>query len=307
MKKGISYSVFGYGKERQENCDVLSAYLRGLAICLRLNKLLYPDWVSIIHTDQSTYNAHKDYFDKIKCETIDVVICDDAPLCKAMLWRMKPIFTRNWNESSHGYDGWTYSHVICRDTDAPTTYREVQAVQYWIDHDKSLHAITDSVSHDRSLMGGMIGIRPSYFTEIMGVMDWDGLIRLGSRFDFINKGSDQDFLNEVVYPKFAQHGSDSITQHYFYGHPNSFLSDYHTCNCFQPSGHIEGCPNNYKINLPDELKESNSIAGHIGAAGGYSSAVNNFLRKFRSQFDDLNEAEKLHPTIFYWVVDKSLG
>jgi hypothetical protein len=298
--KCISYSIFGAGKERHENCDTVNSYMRGLAICLRMNRLLYPDWEIVINTDNETYEAFKGYFAAIKNDKVKVQANDSAELCRAMLWRLKPIF-----EMENG--AWKYTHVICRDTDSPATYREVQAVQYWIDKDKACHAITDSVSHVIPLMGGMVGFRPAYFSSRTGWHDFDELMRRGGGISFSNKGSDQDFLNQVVYPKFAQHGSDSITQHYFNGHANTFLSDFHTCTCPPPSGHREDCPNNYKIDLPDELKESNSICGHIGSAGAYQSAVERFLRKYRDQFDDLHSAEEKYPDVFYWTKDKSLG
>jgi len=153
--KCISYALFGYNKEQQANCFSFDSYLRGLCINLRMNRLLYPDWEIVLNLDQSTYDGFKDLFDRLP---ISVRIHEPAPLCKAMLWRMKPIF-----EMENGH--WKYSHVLCRDLDSPATYREVQAVNYWMMRDKALHAITDSVSHDIPLMGGMIGVIPKYFTH----------------------------------------------------------------------------------------------------------------------------------------------
>lgn len=299
-KKAISYALFGYGKGRSDNCFDFNSYLRGLSQCLRMNRLLYPNWVSVIHVDQKSYDAFKLYFDAIKSETVDVVVCGEDALCRAMLWRMKPIY-----ETQDGK--WKYSHVICRDTDSVATYREVQAVQYWIDKDTSLHAITDSISHNLPLMGGMIGVKPDYFNYRMECFDWTSLMAKSSGISFSVKGSDQDFLNLVVYPYFARKGSESITQHYFNGMSNTFLSDFHTCTCPPPSGHADNCPNNYKIDLPDELKESNSVAGHIGASGSYQSVMERFLRKYRGWFDDLHNAESNYPIVFYWTQDGSLG
>lgn len=307
MSKAISYALFGYNKTQHDSCFSHASYLRGLATNLRMNRLLFPEWITVIHTDKATYDAYAKYFEGIQSDKCQIVVCKDAPLCLAMLWRLKPIFERHWDATAQGYTHWKYTHVICRDTDSPATYREVQAVQQWIDNDKAAHAITDSVSHVIPLMGGMIGFRPAYITERLATSDWDELTRRSAGIDFNNKGSDQDFLNREIYPRIAQHGSDSITQHYFSGMSRTFLSDFHTCTCPPPSGHTENCPNNYKINLPDELKESNSICGHIGSSGAYQSAYEKFIRKYRSMFDDLYIAEENYPDIFYWVKDKSLG
>lgn len=303
--KAISYSLFGYG--RSDQAFDFPGYIRGLSKCLRMNRILYPEWVNIIHTDIATYNAYKLYFDGIKSDKIEIVICKDAPLCLAMLWRLKPAFEQKWDESARGYSGWKYTHVICRDTDSVATYREVQAVQQWIDHDKTVHAITDSISHTLQMMGGMIGFRPAYISERLATSDWDELISRGNGINFAVKNADQEFLNREIYPRIARQGHDSITQHYFNGCSNTFLSDFHTCTCPPPAGHREDCPNNYKINLPDELRESNSVCGHIGAAGDYQSVYERFIRKYRYLFDDLYIAESNYPDIFYWVKDKSLG
>lgn len=292
MKKCISYSLFGYGKERHpESFDFLS-YLRGLMINVRMNRLLYPDWEIVLQTDQETYDAFNVLFDNIG---IQVRVNDTSPLCLAMLWRLKPSF-----ETENGK--WKYTHVICRDLDSPPTYREVQAVKYWVNRDKAMHAITDSVSHNLPLLGGMIGMRPAYFNEKVG-NSFDKMLALGRGMSFERKGSDQKFLCEYIYPKFSVPGSDSITQHYFNGMGNTHLSDYRTCTCPPTSGHESHCYNNIDIDIPYMYVESNSVCGHIGAAGFYSTAMFQFLRKHKSNFDDLIEVEKNYPNIFYWCFD----
>ena len=290
--KAVVYSLFGYGKPREANSFDFPSYLRGLMVNVRMNRLLFPDWHIIVETHHDTYEAFKDLF-----SCVDVRVNDPAPLCLAMLWRMKPIF-----ETEHGV--WKYDHVICRDTDSPPTYREAQAVQYWINRDKAVHAITDSVSHKIPMLGGMIGVRPRYYTERVA-QTWQEMIDLGRGIDFKNKGSDQTFLNTHIYPRFAKPGQDSITQHYFNGMPNTFLSDYKTCTCPPTSGHESHCLNNIDLPLHAELRESNSVCGHIGAAGYYSGAMFKFLYKYRDQFQDLLELESAYPKVFYWAQDET--
>lgn len=278
--KAISYALFGYNKERQANCFDFNSYLRGLLINIRMNRLLYPGWDIVLQTDQSTYDAFEPLFNSIG---IRVQINKPAPLCMAMLWRLKPVF-------ENGEINWKYTHVICRDLDSPATYREAQAVQHWINNDKAMHAITDSVSHCLALLGGMIGMRPHYFTERVA-QTWEGMIAQASGIDFSIKGSDQTFLNQYIYPQFAKPGCDSITQHYCLGYGNTFLSDYHD--------HI---PDIELPNVDPVLKATNDVCGHIGAAGYYETAMFKFLHEVWDQFPDLLAAEKNYPKIFYWTI-----
>lgn len=275
MTKAISYSLFGYDRDRAENCFDFNSYLRGLTVNIRLARLIFPDWEIILNTDHNTFKAYANLFEKLPIKV--EVHSNDVPLTLAMLWRMIPCFDNQ------------YSHVLCRDLDSPLTYRERQAVEYWINRDKAAHAITDSVSHDTPMLGGMIGFRPQYFRDKVGVTNWGDMIRLGSGYDWKQKGSDQQFLREKIYPKFAQHGTDSITQHYVLGMPNSFLMDCH--NEIQ----------DMDLNLPASYRESNDICGHIGAAGWYETALFKFLRKHWDQFNDLLEIEKKYSHIFYWT------
>ena len=296
MKKCVSYSLFGFDKERQDGCFDFSSYLRGLMVNLRMNRLLFPDFQTVLHIDEASYNAYMPLFTSLG-ESVRCVICEPAPLCKAMLWRLKPLFEKD----AEGFQ--KYTHVLCRDLDSPATYREVQAVTYWLNRDKACHAITDSVSHDVPLMGGMIGFKTSYFLNHV-IDNWEDFVtKTGINYE--KKGSDQDFLNRVVYPMFASKGSESIIQHYFLGMANTFLDGYLTCQCPQTVGHASTCHNNIEVSIPYNLIESNGCCGHIGAAGFYPAYTFNFLRKHAGQFDDILRAERLYPDLFYWTKDKT--
>lgn len=292
--KCIAYSLFGFNKERNENCFSFESYLRGLMINIRMSRLLFPDWTINLQTDQATYEGWRTLFDRLPIEL--EVHQNNVPLTLAMLWRMRPIFDINKETGK-----WKYTHVLCRDLDSPATWREAQAVKYWINRDKAAHAITDSVSHNLPMLGGMIGFRPDYITSKLGVQTWKELINKNPNFNWETKGSDQTFLSSVVYPSVAQHGSDSITQHYFNGMSNSFLSDCRMCGCPPTSGHESHCINNIELDLPIEYKESNSVCGHIGASGYYETAMFKFLRKHWDKFEDLLIIEKEYSNIFYWA------
>jgi hypothetical protein len=266
--KIISYALFGYNKERQENCFAFADYLRGLLVNIRLARMVYPGWVIRLHVDQSTYDGLKDILTKLP---IQIEICDDAPLTLAMLWRLKPCFDSQ------------VEYTICRDLDSPLTYREAQAVEYWLRSGKAAHAITDSVSHNIPMMGGMVGFW-KYIRDYTGVNTWEKLV--DKKLDFKVKGMDQFLLNKHVYPGFSR--EDSIVQHYVLGMPDTFLSEYHT--------QIQ----DIDLKLPQDYKETNDTCGHIGAAGYYSAPMNKLIQKHRDKFLDLEQIEKNYPTTFYW-------
>jgi len=284
--KAISYALFGGESVRHQGCFPFSSYLRGLMLNIRLNRLVYPEWTNVISLDTTVYEKYKDFFDNLnKIHNVKVNVYQSEPLTKSMLWRLKPIFERV-------YDKPIYTHVICRDLDSPSTYRDAQAVEYWISTDKACHAITDSISHDVPLLGGMIGFIPRYFTMRTGFNEWNEMFNACS-LDFNNKGADQTFLTQFIYPKFAQHGNDSIVQHYLKGMPYSFLSDCHT--------QIQ----DIKLNIPDEMKQSNDACVHLGQSGWSETGVFNFLSKYKDRFLDILEIEQEYPIIFHWVTDKS--
>lgn len=278
LKKCLSFALFGHGKPDSPNCFSPVSYLRGLLMHVRMSRLLYPNFEIVLEIDEPTYNAYYELLDNLPI--IVNINYEDAPLTKAMLWRMKPVFL---------YE--QYGHVLCRDLDSPPTYREAQAVQDWINGDKGCHAITDSISHTVPLLGGMVGFRPQYFPMRTGYQHWHEMFE-GVNIDFSRKGADQDFLNKYIYPHFAKHSHPDITQHYILGMPNTFL-------------------NGFKNYIPDlevdcvsrDLQETNDCASHIGQAGWLFPQTFKIMKKYQDRFADLFEVEKKFPTIAFWVND----
>jgi hypothetical protein len=280
--KIISYSLFGFKRERYSNCFAFNDYLRGLTANIRLARVLFPDWIIRVHVDKLTHEGLFDFFEMLP---IQVEVCEDAHLTKSMLWRLKPAFDKN------------VERFICRDLDSPLLPRDRQAVIDWENSGKASHAITDSVSHNIPMMGGMIGFVASEFRERLDCDSWEDLIlnaedSISRPYDFSIKGEDQVLLVEYIYPKFAHPTDESIKQHYVLGMPNTFLS-----------GYSSSIPN---LELPIDEKYSSELAtlgGHIGSAGFYSSPLITFLIIHNSEFTDITEAEESLPEIFYWAVD----
>lgn len=294
--KAISYSLFGYDKERQANCFDFNSYLRGMHICLRFNRILFPGWQMVANIDSATYNSpYKPIFEWHESKGfIKFNLCpDNEKLCKAMLWRLKTVFEMNG-------PGWKYTHVICRDLDSIATYREAQAVKQWVDEDKALHCITDSVSHTIPMLGGMIGFRPGYVNDIMKITDdpgkaWLHLLEQSGGIDFSRKGSDQDFLNSAMYPKLCQHS----TEHFVKGRPHDLI---------EGNGRHYSIDSTIDIGVNESFKETNLLAGHIGAAGFYEAPTMKFLYyddPYKDEYEEL-ETMKGFEQIFYWTTREDL-
>lgn len=161
MSKLICYSLFKGPKEPFE----LACYVRGFYFNARMNNLIYPDWRTHLEIDRETYEEYKGLFIWLQVNNnLSLNVNEETPpLCEGMLWRMKPLFTID------------VSHILCRDSDAITTYKEAQLVQMWIESGRSFHAIHDNPAHG-GLMGGMIGFDCARLKAITGWHSFEQMI-----------------------------------------------------------------------------------------------------------------------------------
>lgn len=254
MPKLICYALFDNGnKELFEK----RSYIRGFYWNARMNNLLYPDWRTHLEVDEATFNSNPSLFEwLVRNNNLSLVINKvTPPLCEGMLWRMKPVFTMD------------VTHVLCRDADAVTTYREALMVQEWLESYQAIHAIHDNPAHD-GLMGGMIGIVTSRFKAVYNVTTWEEMIK-GLKLD--QHGSDQHFLNREILPRFRNE--------IFWHKPGHKL--------------YAGLP---QVNK--KYWESDLTCRHIGSPG----VVEMELRRFFIRHDEYNwkfqEIEKAHPHLF---------
>jgi len=296
MRGCISYSLFGYGKDTYNDCFDFFSFLRCMHICIRFNRILFPGWDIIINTDSATYNSpYKKIFDwHINKGFIKIKLFENnQPLCRAMLQRLKPIF-------EYDHPNFRYSHVLCRDLDSISTFREAQMVKQWIDEDKTMLCITDSISHNIPILGGMCGFSPGYFNGRMQLTldpeyKWDELMSRVDDIDYSRKGSDQDFLNRIIYPICAE----SSTEFFIKGMPH---------NLAEGNGRHYVLDESIDIGIDDKFKQTNLLAGHIGASGFYEFPTMKFLYYEDPYKDDYTELENMEEfrSIFYWVVREDL-
>jgi hypothetical protein len=179
--KVIVYTLFSHPADSFS----LNTYIRGLMLNLKLARILYPDWKIVLIVSESVFYGNE-WLQKVDIEI--VLANDNDAFTKKMLWRLKPIFCEK------------YTHIICRDVDAPLTLRERLCVEDWILSGAVVHAITDNDYHSVPLLGGMIGFRTERFVAHTQFSSWESLFSNCS-IDFSVKGADQDFLRRIYLPK----------------------------------------------------------------------------------------------------------
>lgn len=271
----LSYALFGYAGNLSNDYP-FAAYFRGLTFNIKMAELLFPGWRVHVTLDRATYDHFKAYFDyMVAGERLDIEVVEHADLCMHMLQRMAPLFNPR------------YDRVLCRDTDSLTSYRERQAVEYWVQTGRIAHCMTDSVSHNIALMGGMVGFQSKEFREAVGVDSFKKMTRLAQGIDFRIKGADQVFLNRYVLPRVAH----SLVEHYLLGMPQSFRGE-----CYN---YIQD------IDVPEvsrDLQESNLLTEHIGASGFNSDRALIFFDKYftAAQQEFYNTIEDQFKEVHYW-------
>lgn len=248
--KVISYSIFRAPCEKFE----FMAYLRGLYFNARMNALIYPDWRTWLYVESDLLNTYGSYLTNLPVHRIESL--PHAPLCEAMLWRLEPIFNDN------------VTHLLCRDADALTSYREAQSVDLWLKSGKAAHVIHDNPAHS-GLMGGMIGLTGNVIRD-----KYRSLNDLIKGWDLSKRGSDQDLLNKRVLP---------------------LVKD----NIFMANLPVNPGGTNPIQGVDKKLWESNLCSAFIGSAGVNEMETLRFFKRFDKT--DYSDFEKQHSDICYWA------
>lgn len=180
-----------------------SKYMSQLPLLIRQHHTFYPGWEFVLYTDaeftnETPYVPVLNDLNKLGLIKIKVVngpnLCDQPLLCVGMLWRMRPIW--------EGYSG-----VFCRDLDSILTPRQAKFVTAFIRSGHAIHAINDNEQHSIPLMGGMVGFKADQFKSITGINSFDQFISMTgySRNTWQVKGSDQDALMSIIWPRVRGH------------------------------------------------------------------------------------------------------
>lgn len=269
--KYISYSLFG-----NPDSFEFKWYLRGVYFNIRMNALLYPGWTTNVNIETKIWYKYETLFKSLtSIIPWSVKFHDVAPKCTSMLWRLSEMF-----EGDYSNPQWNATHIICRDADAITTYREAQAVQEWVDSGLGFHGITDDPAHTIPIMGGMCGFRVDHFKQTFP--EYDTFEKLLGKDNLKDHGSDQNLLMKKIYPK----AKGNMMGHFFQGCKEQVKITKHSV-----SSQIPG--------VSPKLWESNLCARMIGSPGVVDFELLRFFKRFDNnpKFDAF---ERQFPDIMYW-------
>ena len=122
-----------------------------------------------MHTDKETFDSNRGMIleELDRKGVIKVVVCDKAPTCKAMLWRLKPMFDPE------------VELFVCRDMDSLSTPKDRICVEEWVASPFLIHGINDNRVHTVPLMGGMCGFRTMPVRVECGLNTWEEMCKVG--------------------------------------------------------------------------------------------------------------------------------
>lgn len=197
MKRVISFSLFGdvFGCDGMRKTPVwiwqfLPSLIRGYIS-------LFPGWELWFYHDENIYsNYYGSVLRNLQNQgLIRLIYVPEEPLfCKAMLWRMKPLW-----ESDVEY-------FLCRDVDHTPTGRERKMVEIFVNSGAQLHCINDNPSHNIPMLGGMVGFKAQEVYQTLGFKNFDEFISSSgfSKDKWLTHGSDQICLNTSIWPLLKQ-------------------------------------------------------------------------------------------------------
>lgn len=169
MKKIISFCLWGNAPKYCIGA-IKNAYLT--------NKIYGEGWISRFYCGQSVPELIIKQLKAIKnCE---VIIMEEEGNWNGMFWRFLPC-----SESD-------VSIVLSRDCDSRLSLREKDAVDEWLESEKSFNIMRDHPLHGTEILGGMWGVKNPKLSNMANLIEK------------YNKGNfwqvDQNFLREEIYP-----------------------------------------------------------------------------------------------------------
>jgi hypothetical protein len=265
----LSYSLFG-----DPSSFEFPWYLRGVAFNVRMNEILYPEITTMLFIDSVVAEKHGRMLQELKEVSHFQIVVDEYTnqRCKGMFRRLMPLF---FEESKYSPK---ITHVICRDLDSVSTYREALCTYEWLQSGLPYHAINDNAAHG-GLMGGMVAFKSEDFKKDTGYKSFEQMIK---GVDLKLHGSDQNFMNRAILPKIK----GKLFLHNLKG---------------------AGCPASVvKTEVPasgpidKKLWTSDLISRYIGSAGVIDFEL---LRWFKAHDPNpkWDAFEKRYSDIFYWA------
>jgi hypothetical protein len=215
MKKLITFSLFG-------NAPM---YQKGAIENLKKAQSIYPDWICRF------YLFEEDHFMEEELKKINSSV-EIKKITKpggfySTLYRFLPL-------SEEGVE-----RFISRDTDSRLSFREKEAVDAWIQSDRTYHIMKDHPYHftpEFPILAGMWGGKGNVFNDIKYTMT--EFVKEASDTKGIDQRFLYDYYHEVVKGDYLEHAMDSFPSArsfnrdgiYFVGQPidedNKFTGDW---------------------------------------------------------------------------------
>lgn len=177
------HDASGYESERAGTSQGIF-FSNFIPTVIRACRVVFRDWEIRIHHDERVKEtASWPLIERCaKAGMLRLVAMGEAKtLCGSMLWRLTPLGDPD------------VEWVACRDIDSLPMHRDRLMIEQAMVAGAGVHAILDSESHSGPLMGGMIAVRAKC-SEVFKSTPQQG-------FDLTHHGSDQRWLNALVWPK----------------------------------------------------------------------------------------------------------
>jgi hypothetical protein len=197
MKRCVSYSYFRSPSSvyEREKGNAAKQFEQFLPLLVRAHHALWSTYDLVIHHDFEIEKLpYWPALVRMSAAKLLRLRCmgESRTLCQSMLWRMQEI----WEPE--------YVVVVCRDVDSIPSLRDRRAVEEFVaDGGRAVHVIHDNPAHG-GLMGGTLAVIPARFRTLTGFStfeEFEAECKLAYPEESWNThGTDQHFLNRVVYP-----------------------------------------------------------------------------------------------------------
>ena len=168
-KRIISFSLFGESP----------LYHQGALRNVQLASSVYPGWTPRVYC---SHEIPTQLIGQLQDAGAEIVHRRRVSIVDGTFWRFLPLADPKLDA------------VIIRDVDSRISAREYAAVDEWLASGRSLHIMRDHPLHRVPILAGMWGGRGGC------VPDMDQLIERWNLWQ--RKGQDQDFLRDIIYPRF---------------------------------------------------------------------------------------------------------
>jgi hypothetical protein len=190
----ISFSLWGNNK----------FYWQGALQNIKDRNRYYPGYICRFYIDNK---CDKNLISALNDEEdVEILLVDGEKSWHGMFWRF-------YAASDPDID-----ILLVRDTDCRFSDREVGAVNEWINSEYSFHIMRDHPYHTVPILGGLWGCKKNYLSNMSELIDnWKNHTSKKGDWLSVQTAGDQNFLQEVIYPKVMKNSLEHIDFNLHFG------------------------------------------------------------------------------------------